>query len=423
MFLSAHKNALVISSLLAIGLTACSPAQFSSSSGSKSTDVTPESTPTNPTPTPTASPSPTVSPTATPNLRDVVYNDTVVAKDNKLDIVLVLDDSNSMLADNQKLAAKLSSFVSTLQNNKSLDWQMCVTVTRALPTGTTTSAWGASIYWQNSSTPNTSLGLVLKKGQTNLSSIFSNTINYVGAGWVGSDDERAIKSMYHHIYNGDYHYSGISGCYREDAAIAYVIISDEDERSIGGDKTQQYYKNEYYALENEDQPAVFVDYLKSTFGSSKRFTVNSIIVKPGDSACMTSQDSGGSKSHYGTKYAELSNLTGGGVASICADDFSTNLNLFVDKIVDSLTSVSLECAPVGNIQVKITPTPTTVVQSRVQGMMVIFDTPVKAGSTINIKYQCNNDSRGPSSLNGIKPKAYDEPGFFVKVVNFFKNLF
>jgi hypothetical protein len=417
MFVSLDKKVVALSSFVVLGLAACSPAQFSSTSPSSDTTVTPESSP-SPTPTVTVTPTPT----ATPSLRDMVYNNTVVAKDNKLDIVLVLDDSNSMLADNQKLASKLLSFVSTLQNTNNLDWQMCVTVTRALPTGTNTSAWGASVYWQNSSTPNTSLGLVLKKGQTNLSSIFANTINYVGAGWVGSDDERAIKSMYRHVYNGDYHYSGVSGCYREDAAVAYIIISDEDERSIGGDQSQQYYKNEYFPLETEDQPATFVDYFKATFGNSKRFTVNSIIVKPGDSTCMAAQDKGGSKSHYAKKYAELSTLTGGGIGSICDADFSTNLNLFVDKIVDSLSSVSLECAPVGDIQVTISPTPATPIQSRVQGMSVVFDTPVKAGSTINIKYQCD-DSRSPSSLKGVPVKVYDEPGFFMKIVNFFKNLF
>ncbi|QDK44155.1 hypothetical protein DOM22_02795 [Bdellovibrio sp. ZAP7] len=348
----------------------------------------------------------------------MTYSSTVEASNNKLDIVLVLDDSNSMLADNQKLAAKLSSFVSTLQSTKNLDWQMCVTVTRALPTGASTTAWGASVYWQtNSASPNTSLGLVLKRGTANLSTIFAQTINYVGAGYVNSNDERAIKAAYHHVYNGDYHYSGVSGCYRADAAIAYIIISDEDERSIGGDVSQQYYKDEYFALENEDKPQVFVDYVKSTFGAKKRFTVNSIIVKPGDAACMKTQDAAGSKSHYGVQYAALSGLTGGGIGSICEADFGTNMNLFVDKIVDSLGSVNLECTPVGTPVVKITPAMASL-SYRTVGMSIVFDTPVPAGSKIDISYKCDA-TRSPSSIDA--PKA--EMGFFDKVKSFFKNLF
>lgn len=323
-----------------------------------------------------------------------------------------------MLADNQKLAAKLASFVSTLQTTKNLDWQMCVTVTRALSTGNNTSAWGPSIYWQtNASSPNTTLGLVLKKGTANLSTIFTQTINYVGAGWAGSNDERAIKAAYHHVYNGDYHYSGVSGCYRADAAIAYIIISDEDERSIGGDQSQKYYKDEYYALENEDKPQVFVDYVKSTFGANKRFTVNSIIVKPGDTACMKTQDAEGSKSHYGVQYAALSTLTGGGIASICAADFGTNMNLFVDKIVDSLSKVNLECTPVGTPTVTITPALSSLVY-RVEGMSIVFDTPVPAGSKIVVNYKCDA-TRSPSSIGEAKTEA----GFFDKVMSFFKNLF
>ncbi|HWU41922.1 MAG TPA: hypothetical protein VN132_00750 [Bdellovibrio sp.] len=408
-FLS-HRT-LVLWALLATTLAACGPVKFSTSSNSGGNiPVTP------------ATPTPGVSPTPAPvTLRDVSFSDTVVASNNKVDIVLVIDDSNSMLPDNQKLAAKLSNFVSSLQNSE-LDWQACVTVTRALPVAGGATAWGASIYWQPTGTFSTNLGIILKKGQANLSDVFSNTINYIGAGWAGSEDERAIKSAYHHVYNGDYHYSNASGCYRSDAAIAYIIISDEDERSIGGDKSQQYYANEYYPLEDDDIPANFVSYVKSTFGNDKRFTVNSIIVKPGDTACMATQDAQGSKSHFGAKYNELSYLTGGGVGSICDDDFSTNLNLFLDKIIDSLSSVPLECTPVGQVSLTVTPSEGDV-HASVQGMKLVFDKPITAGRAINIQYQCNaNDTRAPSSLKGDAPKIYEQ-GFFARIIAFIKSLF
>jgi hypothetical protein len=137
---------------------------------------------------------------------------------------------------------------------------------------------------------------------------------------------------------------------------------------------------------------------------------------------MTAQDKGGSKSHYGVKYSELSNLTGGGIGSICDSDFSTSLNLFIDKIVDSLSSVALECAPVGNIAVTINPA-VSGLTTRVEGMSVIFNKAVPAGSKIDITYQCDEASRTPSSLKGAKPTAYNELGFFAKIVHFFQNLF
>jgi len=158
---------------------------------------------------------------------------------------------------------------------------------------------------------------------------------------------------------------------------------------------------------------------KSTFGNDKRFTVNSIIVKPGDTACKATQDSG-AKSHFGTKYAELSNLTGGGIGSICDSDYSTNLNLFVDKIIGSLSSVPLECTPVGDVTLTITPTMNGLTTT-VQNSSLVFNKQIPIGSTVDIKYKCN-DSRSPSSISGSKPQILEQ-GFFARIINFFKNLF
>ncbi len=392
------KISMIMALILPILLVACGPVKFSSESSSG------DNTPT------------VVDPTGT--LRDVHYNNTIQSTSQMLDIVLVIDDSNSMLSDNRKLAARLAPFVNKLKS--SVNWQMCATTTRALLVNGTY-RWGASIYWQNYSAPAGTPGYILKPTTTSdLATVFNSTIDYINAGWANSDDERAIKAAYNHVYNGDYRYSS-SGCYRSGAAIAYIIISDEDERSIGGDLTQRYYASEGLALEEEDKPQVFVDYVKSTFGANQRFTVNSIIVKPGDTACMNQQDAEGSKSHFGTKYAELSNLTGGGIGSICATDFATNLNLFYQQINNSLSSVPLECAPHnGNISVTITPS-AGAITSRVEGTSLVFSSPVQAGYTIDLKYQCM-ETRTPSST-GDGATAYEAPGFFARIVNFFKSLF
>jgi hypothetical protein len=330
-----------------------------------------------------------------------------------------------MLSDNQKLASRLSSLITKLESSSSnIDWQMCATVTRYLNIGGNPNAWGASIYWQpsardSSQAPDTSIGWILKKGQTNLSNVFTNTINYINAGWANSDDERGIKAAYSHAWNGDPSWSGRNGCYRDNAAVAYIIISDEDERSVGGDASQKYYANELKALETEDQPQAFVDKFKTIFGQDKRFTVNSIIVKPGDSTCKASQDAQGAISHYGFKYQELSNLTGGGVGSICATDYSTNMDLFFGKITSSLSSVPLECVPYNNAAtVTLTPADSSITWS-VQGSSLVFNKGVQSGTTIDIKYKCPD--RAPSSIGEVK--VFEQPGFFARIVNFFKSLF
>lgn len=314
--------------------------------------------------------------------RDVNYSAIVQPPDNKLDIMLVVDNSNSMLADNQKLAQKLSTFVNDLQSS-SIDWQMCVTVTNTLQVSST-AVWGASVIWSPS---NNNPAWILKNG-SNLSTTFTQTITSIGAGWSGTDDERGIKAAWWHLYQGDPNYPAeASGCHRMSAALAVIIISDEDERSVGGNESLQFYSGEYKALETEDLPSSFISQVKSIFGNSKRFTVNSIIVKPGDNDCLSTQDAEGSKSHFGHKYAELSGLTGGGIGSICDSDYTSNLNLFKDVIKNSIASVPLECTPVGNVSVTVTP-PVGNLQTTLNGMSLSFNPQIPAGRNLDISYKC-----------------------------------
>lgn len=353
---------------LVLTITSCSKVKFA---GSKAT------------PDPTT---PAANPPTPQGTRDVTNTLTVQTPNNKLDIMLIVDDSNSMLPENQKLAAKMADFVATLQNS-SIDWQMCVTVTRAL-TVNNAPAWGASVQWSNYTPANGVPAWVLKP-TANLSTIFTNTITNIGAGWAETDDERGIKAAWWHLYNGDPRYATHSKCYRADAALAVVLISDEDERSVGGNQALQFYPNEYKALDNDDLPASLVTQVRDVFGMTKRFTFNSIIVKPNDSTCLAAQDGGGAKSHYGVKYQELSNLTGGGIGSICDTSYSTNLNLFADSIQDSISSTPLECSPVNNaVEVTVTPAVANLI-TEVKGASVVFTPSIPAGRSMTLKYKCS----------------------------------
>jgi hypothetical protein len=317
--------------------------------------------------------------------RTVTTTKLVTTQDNQLDVQLVVDDSKSMLGDNQKLAMRLQGFVNDLKA-AGFDWQMCVTVTRAqqLTAADPTLYWGASRYWSglNGAKP-----WILTPAAPNTYQIFQDTINQIGAGWAGTDDERGIKAAWWHLWNGDVRYNDASGCYRKDAGLATILISDEDERSVGGDQSQEYYAGEYKALEADDAPQAYINLVKEVFGPTKRFAVNSIIVRPGDSACMAQQDTEGSKSHFGTKYNELALSSGGTVGSICDADYSNQLKYFKDQIVRVLGSLPLECAPI-NGQVTVTIDPAFTTTTRVEGMTLFFDPKVPAGSNIKAVYQC-----------------------------------
>lgn len=321
------------------------------------------------------------------SLRQVNLTKTVTYEDNQLDILLVLDDSNSMLADNQRLAQRLQAFVQDL-SAAGFDWQMCLTVVHAQKVSSSdpTLYWGASNDWVGN---NNSRSWVMNSSTPNPYNVFLNTVTQIGSGNLGSDDERAIKAAYWHMENGHPFAPGGSGCYRDKAGLSVLILSDEDERSVGGDITQQYYPGEYKPLEADDLPQTYQNFVKNLFGQSKRFTVNSIIVRPGDSACMAQQDNEGSKSHFGTKYNELSQLTSGYVGSICDSDYSTNLNYFKDKIVSSLNSIPLECTPVGSVTVNVSPSMGGV-NTYIENQKLIFNPPIPVGRTVTLAYDCAN---------------------------------
>lgn len=325
------------------------------------------------------SPSPlevTVANTTDP-VRTVTFSKLVQVTDNKVDILVVVDDSNSMSPENTKLAQRLQGFVSSL-NSSGIDWQMCATVTHSqLASGTM--YWGLSRNWVGYvGSPQ----WIMNNGATDPYGIFTNTMSAIGAGWANTDDERGIKAAWWHT-----EYNSYNSCYRADASLAVIVLSDEDERSIGGDSSQQAYGGEFQLLEGDDQAYGYVNKIKQMYGINKRVSVNSIIVKPGDATCMAAQDAGGAKSHYGYKYNELSNLTGGYVGSICDADYSTNLYYFKDRIVNSLASIPLECAPVGPINVSIVPS-MGAVTTQMQNNNLIFSPVIPAGRTVTVQYNC-----------------------------------
>jgi|GEM_PF-2424652 len=312
-------------------------------------------------------------------VREVVFEKLVLASNNKVDILMLVDDSNSMAADNAKLAQGLQGFVNALTTS-GIDWQICATVTRSQNVyNNGIFYWGASRNWVGYLG---SPAWILKTGAADPNAIFTNTLVAIGAGWAGTDDERGIKAAWWSV-----HYNQYNNCYRNEASLAVILISDEDERSIGGNSELQYYAGEYKTLEADDQPQELVSKIKQKFGLDKRFSFNSIIVTPGDTTCMSTQDIGGAKSHYGFKYSELSQLTGGAVTSICNNDYAANLYYFKDKIINSLASEPLECAPVGDVAVTITPAMSQVT-TQIQNNTLIFNPAIPAGRTIKIIYNC-----------------------------------
>lgn len=293
-------------------------------------------------------------------------NASVEAGSSLIDILLVVDDSGSMAADNLKLANRMKGFADDLTNRCKVDWQMCVTTTDV------DYYKGRPIMWQG-------LGHhILKPNTPNLESVFVNTIKWIGHGW--SNDEQGIKAMNLSVLD-----NARSKCFRPNAALSVIVISDEDERSVGGNSALSTLQ--YKPLEALNRPASFPKTVKDTFGNKKKFNVNSIIVK--DAQCKAEQDAqgAGAKSFYGKLYQQLSVSTGGGVGSICSTDYRPHLNLFANHIVRTMSSIDLQCNPVKAPTVDIRPAQSGQTMS-VMDNKLIFTPVIRGPATITGSYCC-----------------------------------
>jgi hypothetical protein len=128
---------------------------------------------------------------------------------------------------------------------------------------------------------------------------------------------------------------------------------------------------------------------QASFGSGLRFTFNSIIVKPNDKACDTAQDVDTSPSHPAFVYSLMSSITDGGIGSICDADYSANLNIFKDKIVNSLNQVTLQCEPVeGTLKVKVNGQ--WISNFKTDKKLLKFAKSLVEGTQIELTYECKN---------------------------------
>ncbi len=231
----------------------------------------------------------------------------------QVDILVIVDDSGSMAVEQTKLAQRFGGFIDDL-GASGLDWQACLTTTDV------GHYQGWPVNWKGSTE------YLLTPAIENYAQIFKDTINAVGSGY--SDDEQGIGAANMAVTKNVTHH-----CFRDKAALAIIIISDEDERSVGGNSSLS--NKQYKALGALNTPVSLMNNIKTTFGVNKRFDVNSIVVK--DAVCEADQTKQGSPGFIGKQYIELSNLSGGYSGSICAADYTENLRFFQEKIQHTVT--------------------------------------------------------------------------------------
>lgn len=191
-----------------------------------------------------------------------------------------------------------------------------------------------------------------------------------------SGDERGMFAANLFVRNNP------SSFIRSNAGFAIVFLADEDERS-------GLYTSASYALQNYDLPQTLVAKLRTDF-LNKPVKVHSIITK--DSGCLSQQSNqintaNGVSGSIGDVYRMASESTGGIVGDICAPDYGSQLTSISNDIVNMAQDISLKCETPANLQVSFIPA-SAAVGYNVVGSKLSFTQRVNTGTKIRLKYTC-----------------------------------
>lgn len=240
-----------------------------------------------------------------------------LASVGKLDLLVVVDNSISMLSEQANLANKLSSLTRHLQT---VDWQIGVITTD------TTIANGL----RNGGKP-------IKKSDPNANADFAAAVS---VGNSGDGDERGLVEAYRALKDCS---SSNHPWLRNDASLAVFFVSDEEDHSTNG----------LLGVKRAD-PLDLFNLLKACRPVEK-IKGYSLTWRAG---CPFDPQNGETD---GTRYREFSALAGGVDASICLPDYSATLEQISDDVSKSVKrELDLKFEPIaGSIDIKIDGKPFT----------------------------------------------------------------
>jgi hypothetical protein len=227
---------------------------------------------------------------------------------NKVDIVWIVDNSSSMQQHQTRLSQQIPALVDALQSFK-LDYHI-VTITTSMGADGSGGQFVGSPAVLTSTTPNLSGVLTARILQ----------------GENGSNLERGLLSLETVLAPG-YLASQGAGFLRDDALLAIISLSDEDDKSADSAATV----------------ASFLDKLKPAITNGRKSWIfNFIGVLDSSSQCRTFND----YSEPGLKMMQLADVSGGTKESICSSSLAAAVSNIKGRIVQILTDFYLADQPI-----------------------------------------------------------------------------
>jgi hypothetical protein len=262
-----------------------------------------------------------------------------------VDILIVVDNSGSMDAEQANLASKLDPLLSYITNT---DWQIGVVTTDA---------------------SSACMRAVIKKGESDIATRFNTAIQ---AGITGSGNERGIYQAMKGLK------CSTPSWIRANSTVAVLIISDEDNCSTG------------CAANSGELPADLLKYISDpapaglgrAIGTQAR--IYGLIWHPND-VCSTGQNKS-------TQYAQAISLSSGAYGSICAADYTSTLQTISANIASILKSqfMTIYEADAGSLKVEVKLSGSNdysvVTNYTVAATTITFSEAPPVGSTVRVSY-------------------------------------
>ncbi len=340
-----------------------------------------------------------------PQIIESIRRDTIEVEQSatiqKVDILVVIDTSSSMNHHQQKLGAKFGELISSLSQ---VDWQMAfINADDSTPIVNEDGYHGAFYHLEDAQgeirDAKGNLVKILTNQLQNPQELFLNTINRNGKSsravnaQTGVREDSGVEVPLRNIKNAiDKRNEENEGFFRDNAALAVIILSNEDELSNGLEITNAQGE----VTTSPTQPSEVIQTVRGAFGENKNLSVYGIIVQPDDQSCMKKElerykliDTEG-EPIFSTFIANLA-AGRGSTYSICDDDYSETLVDISNRLeaILNLTEVNLRYENVVEESITLDFTPA---ENAVSGSFdeehnkYVFDQAPASGTTINIQY-------------------------------------
>lgn len=279
-------------------------------------------------------------------------------KGGKVDVLFVVDNSPSMQKEQKKLSERLKAFMSGLDKT---DWQIAFTTTDV-------SDGAHGLKGSLMDLAGHAGQKVLTKSFADAETVFLKTVQ---RSEIASSDEQPLKAS---ILAMQKSATENAVFFRNDADLAIIVLSDEDEMSLGKNK-------------KATKPQDVVNAFDSIFGSSKKLAVYGIVIQPDDVACYKDQKGSGNfqNASYGTFVTELARITEGFTGSICANDYTGHLKAIGNSVRLLTDFFILKQSPApGTVSVQLSPAQN--IPWVIEGNKLMFETAPEDGTVIQVTY-------------------------------------